>query len=111
MSARLEVSRGDGIVVVRATGEVDAFLAPDLRARLDEGLAAARDARLVLDLSRVEFLDSTALGTIVGAFRQAAERSVPFSIVSPRGHARRIFLHTRLDAVLPLVEPGDAPEG
>jgi anti-anti-sigma factor len=85
------------IAVVLAAGEVDAFVAPEL----EEAFAAARDATLVVaDLTRVSFLDSTALGVVVRACRASADGRV--RIVVPRGPARRIFEITALDRVLPV---------
>lgn len=109
MSHRLELELGEDAVVVRAAGEIDAFGAPDLRHRLDEALAGGGRRPIVVDLSAVEFLDSTALGVVVGAYRRATERDRGLTIVAPRGHARRIFRHTSLDAVLPLVDPPPLP--
>lgn len=90
--------------VVQATGELDAYAAPALKAALAE--AAASGANVVCDLRRADFLDSTALGVVVGAFNDAERRgwSDGFAIVLPRGHARRIFSLTGLDGLLPIVE-------
>jgi anti-anti-sigma factor len=101
---RFDIRREGTDVIVRAAGEVDAYLAPALRRSLDEALETAGDARVLVDLGPVEFLDSTALGTVVGAYRRAGERGVRFAIVPPRGHARRIFALTGLDGVLPLTD-------
>lgn len=89
-------------IVVRATGELDAYAAPTLRAALAE--AAASGAGVVCDLRRVDFLDSTALGVIVAAFNDAERRGQAdgFAIVLPQGHARRIFALTGLEGLLPV---------
>lgn len=105
MSHRIGIRFGEQSVTVAAAGELDAYGAPDLRHRLDEALAGGGRLPIVVDLADVEFLDSTALGTVVGAFRRATERDRPLTIVAPRGHARRIFTLTGLDTVLPLVDP------
>ena len=109
MSHRVDIRRDDAGIVVEATGELDAYVAPTLRARLDDALTAGDGRPVTLDLSRVDFLDSTALGAIVGGFRRSRERGRAFTVVMPRGHARRIFALTQLDRVLPLVEPPPDP--
>ena len=57
---------------------------------------------MVVDLAAVTFLDSSALGAIVGLFRRLRERDGRLRIVQPTGAASRIFEHTGLDAVLDL---------
>lgn len=100
VSSRLEGRR----TIVAASGELDAYAAPDLRAALRD---APPGAALVCDLSAVAFLDSTALGVVVGAFRRAREDGSPFAVVPPAGSARRIFELTSLDRVLPLAASAD----
>jgi anti-sigma B factor antagonist len=62
---------GDVLVLV-AGGEIDFAASPQLRERIAEELGAG-STRLVLDLSRVTFLDSTAIGVLVGAAMRLRE--------------------------------------
>lgn len=101
MSYRFRTIREEERIVVRAWGELDAYAAPDLRAALHD---AATAETVVCDLSAVDFLDSTALGVVVGGFRRARETGREFVVVLPRGPARRIFELTALDAIIPTVE-------
>ena len=87
------------MTVVTAQGELDAFVAPDLTATFS---AIADDRRLIVDLTGVSFMDSTALGLLVRMVREAPERSAEVRVVLPRGAARRIFEITTLDRVLPV---------
>jgi len=92
--------------IVTLRGELDAHDAPRLRemfsSAVDELAAAANpnDCRLVLDLTGVAFLDSTVLGTMVGALRRVREAGGELRIVLPETPARRIFDITGLEAVL-----------
>lgn len=85
-------------VVVTASGELDAYVAPELTAALDQ----AGVDRLVADLTAVSFMDSTALGLIVRAVRDRGESGGETRIVLPQSTARRIFEITTLDRVLPV---------
>lgn len=96
---RISVDRAGSATIVAAEGELDAFVAPDLTATFAEVVG---DERLVTDLFKVSFLDSTALGLVVHAVREVGERGGDVRVVLPRGSARRIFEITTLDRVLPV---------
>jgi len=99
-----EIDAASGAVVVTLRGELDAHDAPRLKDVFAEALAAAPNdggaKRLVLDLTAVGFLDSTVLGTMVGALRRSREAGGDMSVVLPDGPARRIFEITGLDKVV-----------
>ena len=61
----------DDVVVLVAGGELDYAASPQFRERIAEAIAA--DKRLVVDLSRATFIDSTAIGALVGAVMRLRE--------------------------------------
>ena len=85
-------------VVVTASGELDAYVAPELTAALDQ----AGVDRLVADLTAVSFMDSTALGLLVRTVRDRGQSGGETRVVLPQSNARRIFEITTLDRVLPV---------
>jgi anti-anti-sigma factor len=96
---QIRVERGSGAVIVRAHGELDAFLADQLQSALED---AAGAESLVVDLYRVSFMDSTALGIVSRAIRAREASSARTRVVLPDGAARRIFEITTLDRILPV---------
>jgi anti-sigma B factor antagonist len=97
--------------VVAPVGELDAYTAPELRERL-HGLAADPSVELlVVDLRRVTFLDSSALGVLVGALRRMRERDRELRLVEPRPTVRRIFELTLLDRAFTLSPTLEAAVG
>jgi anti-sigma B factor antagonist len=102
---RVEVDRRAEIAIVRASGELDAFAAPDLSSAFGK---VTGEARVVADLGPVTFLDSTALGLVVRAVRELTEAGAEVRVVLPGGHARRIFELTSLDRLLPIAESRSA---
>jgi anti-sigma B factor antagonist len=98
---RVNVQRLDGAVVVSAHGELDAFTAPELTDAFAEASTAGGD-RIVIDLSLVSFMDSTALGVVVRTVNEFADRGGDTRLVLPNESARRIFEITTLDRILPL---------
>jgi anti-anti-sigma factor len=98
---KVVIERDARATIVQATGELDAFAAPDLSTAFDE---VRSDGRVLADFGRVSFMDSTVLGLIVRASRELGEGGTELRIVLPVGSARRIFEITALDRVLPVVE-------
>jgi anti-sigma B factor antagonist len=98
---QVRLSSESGIHVVVARGELDAFAAPDLAGCFEQ---CAPGSGLVIDLTDVSFLDSTALGVVARAVRQLRENGGGARVVLPRGAARRIFEITTLDRALPVSE-------
>jgi len=62
----------DGIPVVSLRGEIDLVVAPDVQARIDEFLLGG-SSTVIVDLSQATFLDSIALGVLVGALEQCRD--------------------------------------
>jgi len=87
-------------VAVSLSGELDAYDAPALRDTFATLIRDHPGATVVLDLASVTFLDSTALGTIVGLLRRVRESGGELRVVLPETPARRIFEVTALERVL-----------
>jgi anti-sigma B factor antagonist len=69
---RKDAERGARAVVLVASGELDYGASPQLKERIRNHIAAGR-RHLVLDLTAVTFIDSTAIGTLVGAVTRLRE--------------------------------------
>lgn len=98
----------DGTVVVRLAGELDLYNAEDVRAALAEVIAAT-PVRVVVDLSQVEFMDSTALGVLIEARSKLGRDGL--SVASPGIETRRALQVTGLDRHLPVHDSIDAALG
>lgn len=93
--------RVDGVSVVTVTGEIDVATAPDLKECLvtqaDDGISA-----IVVDLSGVSFIDSTALGVLVGAFRRQEEAGGTLKLVVTEPRILKVLEITALTSVFPV---------
>jgi anti-sigma B factor antagonist len=84
--------------VVAVAGEIDLFTAPELKAALGESLEAGR-TRIVVDLSETTFLDSTALGVLIGAVKRLRSRDGVLTIVNTDANIAKTFEITGLDQI------------
>lgn len=99
----------DGVVVVLVEGEHDIYTAPTLRERLEE--ASGRGGGVVVDLTGTTFMDSSILGALLDARRQAQESGSGFVVsvdddVEPG--VQRILDITGLVPVLPVINGREA---
>ena len=95
----------EAAVFVRITGEHDISTAPNLRECLEEALG--RHRALIVDLSKTTFMDSSILGALLEARRQAHDQTTGFVVClgpDPQAGVRRILEITGLVPVFPVVE-------
>lgn len=97
----------DGLVHVKLKGELDLSTAQKLQEELRRVEAKAPDV-LVLDLSRLVFLDSTGLRSIVTADERAREQGRRVVIVRGPEPVQRVFSITRLEERLEIVDDAEA---
>lgn len=87
--------------VVAVTGELDVFTAPQLESALQDLVNGGRPD-IVVDLSGVEFLDSTGLGVMVKALKWAREAGGGLRVVATQERITKVFTITGLDEVMQL---------
>jgi anti-sigma B factor antagonist len=88
----------DDLGVVSLSGEVDIFTAPRFKECL-VGLLDSGVRRLVVDLSGVTFIDSTALGVLIGGVRRVHGIDGTMTIVVATRPVERVLSVTGLDRV------------
>jgi anti-sigma B factor antagonist len=92
-------SDGDSAILVMG-GELDYEVSPQIRARLVGAIKEGRH-RLVLDLSGVTFIDSTAIGVLAGTVVKLDEAGGgSLAVVCSHEKVVQIFEITGLDSVI-----------
>lgn len=94
---------GTGVKVLRPEGRLDSYN-NDLFEETIESLLIDVPALLVLDLSKVSFINSTVLGTIVAAHVRAGKDGGSFAIFGANPKVDLIFRITKVDSALALFE-------
>lgn len=90
------------MVTVELSGDIDLAAKEDLRVRLDA--AAAQSERVDVDLSKVEYADSTALGLLIGLRNRLRERGGDVRLVAPSERMRKLLNYAGLDQAFNIVE-------
>jgi anti-anti-sigma factor len=96
----------DGGHLVIATGELDVAATPQLTTVLAM-TSTAPGRRVVLDLAGVEFIDSSALGTLLKAGSELEQADKVLEVVAPQGAVRRLLELTNLTGRFSLHETRD----
>ncbi len=97
----VESAQVDDVVVVTASGELDAHSAPTLDAVLGP-LTQRSSIQLVVDLSAVGFIDSTGLGVLVTTLKHVREVDGRLDVVVVAPRVLKVFTLTGLDVVIPI---------
>jgi anti-sigma B factor antagonist len=96
----LSVESRDASVVVAVTGELDVTSSQRFSDCLAE--AGTHSDRVVLDMSRVDFMDTTALAVIVGAWRRQVEDGGLFLLAGARYRYTKALWITGLADRMPM---------
>jgi len=106
MSLKLEVSRIEGIAIVRCRGRIVFGEEADELRRVVLGLLNETQ-RIVLNLVWIENIDSSGLGTLVASFISARNRGakIKFAALSPA--AKRVLTSTRVYQLFEVYDSAD----
>jgi len=92
--------------VLAVRGEIDLFTAPELKQVLAESIESGR-IRIIVDLTDTTFLDSTALGVLIGAVKRLRSRDGALAIVNVDDNIAKTFEITGLDQIFTIVPTRD----
>ncbi|MBP3953306.1 STAS domain-containing protein [Bacillus suaedae] len=91
---------------VYLSGEIDAYTAPQLRESLLP-LAEQVDEDVTVDLSDVQYIDSTGLGIFIGVFKAMHAHKGRLMLVGMSERVERLFTITGLDEVITIEKKGE----
>jgi anti-sigma B factor antagonist len=83
--------------VIEVTGEIHVTTAPEFSTRLNEAIAAGTRG-VIIDMSGVEFIDSTGLSVLLNGLRRVTRNDGRLSLVVSNPTVLRLFEITKLDS-------------
>ena len=96
----------DHAVVLELEGRLTAAVAPQLRAEVAD-LVAAGCTSVAVDLARVDFIDSSGLGALIGALKATRVAGGDLRIAAAGDQVRQVLRLTNLDRVLLIYPSAD----
>lgn len=88
---------------VMLCGELDEHTAVYVSKTLDELFSKNVFKQIIIDLSELDFMDSTGIGVMIGRYKKMKERNIGIYICNPSSHAEKIFQMTGLYDVMPKI--------
>ncbi len=76
---------------VKLSGELDEHHSSYVRTALDELIDSGVIKRLYIDMSDLQFMDSTGVGVLIGRYKKLKPRGVPIFIQSPSPTVDRVL--------------------
>lgn len=84
-------------------GELDSYSADFVRDYLDNLFDKQKIKQIVINLSKMNFMDSTGIGVFIGRYRRMKNRGIPIYIAEPNQHAKKILEMSGLFEIMPLI--------
>ncbi len=90
-------------LTIKLIGELDECAATRIRDRLDRLLETESPKRVLFELSRLSFADSTGIGMLLGRYKILKKRGIPVYLCNPTRQVERIFEMSGIFSVMPKI--------
>ena len=99
MNIIFQVQESEQVIRGMIEGELDTFTAPQLKEEL-ETMELAEGVYVEIDLSKLNYMDSTGLGVFVGFYKRAKREQASVKLVGLSSRLRRLFEITGLSDLM-----------
>lgn len=80
-------------------GEIDISNAEGFKTKLEDAMAEVRQ-NITIDLSELNYIDSTGLGVIIGVYSAIKKDGFCIKVLNPRDNVRKLLTISGLDKIL-----------
>jgi len=99
MNLSIDTVKENNQMIVHVSGEVDIYTAPDLKKQLLE-LTKQKGQSVVVDLSDVNYMDSTGIGVFISTLKSTKENDSHLKLVNLQSQVMRLFDITGLNEII-----------
>lgn len=97
--------KDDICLIVKLTGEFDMHSVPDFKKTIVKEMESNNLINLVLDFSKVNFIDSSGLGAVLGRYRELDKKAGLIALVGLKTQVKKIF---KLSGMLKIIDSYDS---
>ncbi len=90
-------------LIVSLDGEIDHHSAAEIREGIDKMIAVSRPKVMVLELSGIDFMDSSGLGLVLGRYRRLNEMGSQMVIKNPGARTEKILAMAGVDKLIKII--------
>jgi stage II sporulation protein AA (anti-sigma F factor antagonist) len=105
-NCKLQISCADGVMVASLDGELDHHGAVAVRTLIDAEIRRLSPQKTVLDLSSLDFMDSSGLGLIMGRYTLMQKMGGEFCVRNPNERIVKIFRLAGLERMVRVENEG-----
>ena len=107
---QMKTYSADGNLVVKLDGEIDHHSSKEIKEKLDRLIGETRPHKMVLELSDIDFMDSSGLGLILGRYRRLSELGAKMYIKNPSIRAEKILVMAGVDKLIKILKTNPIEE-
>lgn len=102
MGLNYKISEKEEILNIGLDGDLDAYTSDDFKAEVIKSLNSPKD--IVIDATKLEFIDSTGLGSLISIYNKIRNDEKNMSIENIKSNVKKIFEITELDKIFNITE-------
>ena len=93
----------DNTLHITVYGDLDEHNAVSVRRDLDTILQLENYKQIIIDLSELDFMDSTGIGVLIGRYKLIKDTGIPIFISNPNKQVDKIFSMTGIYNIMPKI--------
>lgn len=91
MQTYLDFKMKDDVLIVNIVGDLDHHQATQAREEIDKTIETFKSKNLIMDFSRVEFMDSSGIGVVMGRYNKVKEKGGEILIIGCSKYVKLIL--------------------
>jgi len=91
-------------LIITPDGELDHHNAALVREEIDKKLSSSKAKDIIFNLNKLQFMDSSGLGILIGRYKAVSAIGGNAAIISPSATAKRLITLAGLHRIIPVYE-------
>ncbi len=97
----LTMKETNNTLYINFEGELDENTAHFVKTKLDESIISPEIKQVIFNFEKLEFMDSTGIGVLIGRYKKFCEKGISVFILNPSKHVDKILKMTAIYQIMP----------